>query len=570
MTDVTSEAPSLSGHALSSQVGPDSGVTSSASYFPALRVYMGISLALLVVMTVAHANPVLSMISAVAPLIVYHVYYLAPRARHGLGQSAVDSVYYFGFLVTLAALAASAVSLSLGGAKLEMSRVAFQFGLGLLATGYAVFARMHLTSLVSWVEEEEQEAVMNRIVIASRELATNVEMAASSYSRMVHEALARTESINETAWQIAEKQLLDVARAFDQQMREATAGAREALIEVRSLMNDAAFVNERQELSKCVRDTIEETTALASALRDLSTETRSVVQSTTDSGNAADALRGSIVHVRSELDGLAQSGGGLKQSVDQFARVYDSLASTTEDFGASFTAAKAHVAKTSPALQAMSEFAGQASAKFEGIVGAAESMMQASAGLSKAAGSTNELVHGLDLAAQTIPKLESACSSLIERLSGVSQQLDRLQTTSATLPASLDQTHEMTRELSGAVAQLKLAMQGAVVNTAELTRTATGQVQAFEQVQTLARGQGAVDHAVQQLEMLLQRLSAALDSLPGQIETSCGTLSGVMARAAADMETGLSRQGEVATLFSQRMVDAAQVVLDGTRKAAAA
>jgi hypothetical protein len=49
-----------------------------------------------------------SILFGICPLIWYHLGYLVPRARKGLTQAAIDSVYYFGFVLTLSALALSA------------------------------------------------------------------------------------------------------------------------------------------------------------------------------------------------------------------------------------------------------------------------------------------------------------------------------------------------------------------------------------------------------------------------------------------------------------------------------
>src|SRR4051812_18321375 len=123
-------------------------------FFPALRNLALLSFAFLIGATVLRQPPWIATLGGVAPLVWYHVGYLSPRARAGLSQSAIDSVYYFGFLITIAALGVSAVSLAASGGKASMDAVAYQFGLGLFATGYAVFARMHLTSISTWLDEQ--------------------------------------------------------------------------------------------------------------------------------------------------------------------------------------------------------------------------------------------------------------------------------------------------------------------------------------------------------------------------------------------------------------------------------
>jgi hypothetical protein len=140
--------------------------------------------------SVMRLPPWVAMLGGSAPLLYYHLAYLTPRAKKGLAQAAIDSVYYFGFLVTVAALAVSAVSLAVTDGKAPLTEIAFQFGLGLLATGYSVFARLHLTSISTWVEEASPEAVLDRYVVRSRELVTNVELASEQFVSLANNLMS--------------------------------------------------------------------------------------------------------------------------------------------------------------------------------------------------------------------------------------------------------------------------------------------------------------------------------------------------------------------------------------------
>jgi methyl-accepting chemotaxis protein len=61
-----------------------------------------------------------------------------------LSQDAIDSVYYFGFLITIEILAICIFKVTQISDGLDIKAVALQFGAGLLATGIALFGRMVL------------------------------------------------------------------------------------------------------------------------------------------------------------------------------------------------------------------------------------------------------------------------------------------------------------------------------------------------------------------------------------------------------------------------------------------
>jgi uncharacterized protein YukE len=92
-----------------------------------------------------NSNPVLVFLAGLLPLIFYH---LSLQLHKGfLTQNKVDSVYFFGFLVTLATLGSSAYILSVEGAG-AISIVGAQFALGLLVTGYGLWARITLQNKI--------------------------------------------------------------------------------------------------------------------------------------------------------------------------------------------------------------------------------------------------------------------------------------------------------------------------------------------------------------------------------------------------------------------------------------
>jgi hypothetical protein len=177
----------------------------SKTYFKTLSVCMLISVLLLAATTFLHLPPWVALICGAAPLSYYHLGFLAPRAKSGLNQAAIDSVYYFGFLVTIAALGVSAVTVALNGAAANVNTVVYQFGVGLFATGYAVVARMHLSSLASPLDAVSPEAIMDRYIKRSLDMVDNVDTAVVRLSDFSQTVMTKTSEVTEAARNTAEK-----------------------------------------------------------------------------------------------------------------------------------------------------------------------------------------------------------------------------------------------------------------------------------------------------------------------------------------------------------------------------
>jgi hypothetical protein len=223
------------------------------SYFQRMFVCVLISILLLAGSTVFKLGPMAAMVAGLAPLVYYHLFYLRPQAKSGLSQTAIDSVYYFGFLVTVTALGISAIAIANSGSSDNLSTVIYQFGVGLFATGYAVVARMHLTSISTLVDEASPEAIMDRYVKRSIELVTNVEMASEQLSQFSASIMKKTAEVTETARITVEKTMVDAGKAFEAEIRSTLETARDSLTTIRGLVNDTSFIAEREELARSMK-----------------------------------------------------------------------------------------------------------------------------------------------------------------------------------------------------------------------------------------------------------------------------------------------------------------------------
>lgn len=119
------------------------------------------------------------LVAGVLPLAVYHLMLSREKV---LSPGEIDSIYYFGFLVTVITLVTTAISIALDTSKKpDMQWILLQFGLGLVATGYALFARLLLMSKASSEVEVD-------VVEASQKLVASVTEVSDKFNIAGHEA----------------------------------------------------------------------------------------------------------------------------------------------------------------------------------------------------------------------------------------------------------------------------------------------------------------------------------------------------------------------------------------------
>ncbi|MFM2084323.1 MAG: hypothetical protein RLY95_1141 [Pseudomonadota bacterium] len=132
-------------------------------------------------------SQMLSLLFGILPLCLYHI---SLSKKTELSSTEVDSVYYFGFLVTVITLISTALSIGIAQTALDLRWILFQFGLGLIATGYALFARLLLAN-------KSASQVEINIVDSSRQLVESVSRVAGKFDEAGFHTAAFVEHIQE-------------------------------------------------------------------------------------------------------------------------------------------------------------------------------------------------------------------------------------------------------------------------------------------------------------------------------------------------------------------------------------
>ena len=539
------------------------------SFFARLQTCAFISFALLTAATALHLPPWAAMLGGGAPLVYYHVFYLAPRAKQGLSQAAIDSVYYFGFLITIAALGVSAVSLAVNAGKVPMNDIAFQFGLGLLATGYAVLARMHLTSISTWVDEASPEAVLDRYVQRSRELVTNVEMASEQFVQLSSNLMIKSQEVADTARRTTEKSMLDVARMFDEELRGTLASARAGLTEIRGLVNETSFVQEREALVRSVKVTLDAVTTLNKALEEFALRAGEGARTSQATTVTSSALNDSLTTFHANLERMSAPDGPLLGSAKSLGEAQSAVSEGTQKMGevvGALTEMTGTVSGLGSTYKHIKTLSMKANEQMEALVISAERLDGATQHIERSAAATSGLALGLERANIALPSLGQQAETLDARLGELTKTMSAVEQHLGGLPKPVDAVLNLSVELTGTLGAVAQVLQTISAEAKTLAGHSAQHARSLEQAQQATLGTRELQATTDSAQMLISRLGATVDRLNESLAVSTGTLKTAVDTATTSLEIDVKRSAETARLFSERLTDVVQIIIDRTRE----
>lgn len=396
------------------------------SYFGVLCACIAVSV---FVLALGHFDPTwpiwihgVLMAGALAPLAFYHVGFLWLGDGRKGGPGAIDSVYYYGFLLTVGALALSAMDLALQ--RGDTNVVLFNFGLGLAATGYAVLARLHLLSMA----DAEEDAVAAPLSYTERSgaLLNDLELATvriREFSETVQREIVAT---HRSALAEADKRLLDTASSLDDQLKVSFGSATGALNDVRNLVREVSFEAERVDLKTAVADAVKSTKKLGVSIAELADQTKTSAEAAKHSGDSLAQLRDSVSRLSESIETLGGPQGSLVSASQSLTLAAASSERATQATNKSFEALNglaSELADVSGAIGKMRQFADATSGHFAQMSVAAGQAEQALSQLAQVSGSGRSVANGLTEASEALPQLAERSRALATSLASLKESL---------------------------------------------------------------------------------------------------------------------------------------------------
>jgi methyl-accepting chemotaxis protein len=538
------------------------------NFFATLIVCASTSFVLLVAATFLRLPPWAGMLGGGLPLVYYHFAYLFPRAKKGLSHAAIDSVYYFGFLVTIAALGVSAVSLAVSGGKEPLNNIAFQFGLGLLATGYAVLARMHLTSITTYVDEASPEAVLDRYIQRSRELVTNVELASTQFVELANNLMSKSEMVAETARLSTEKSMLEVARMFDEQLRGTLASARHGLTEIRGLVNETSFVQEREELIRSVKLTLECVAHLNKALLEFAQRSTEGARTSESVSSSSAALNDTLIAFHQNLEKIGGKDGKMVAAAQTFTEAQSAVTKSTQGLTEvvnGLDEASHTVLGIGSTFKSIKTLTTKAVEQMEALVNSTERLDDATRNITNSAVATNHLANSLDRTTAALPLLGERAEALEKQLESLGTVAGFVEQQLESLPRPAEEAVALSVELKGALGAVQQVLAAASAQAKELAGHSAAGAQSLEQVHKLSSDVAALQTTTESVNTVLASLASTVERLHENLSASTGTLKTALATATESLETDVSRSSRAARMFGERLTDVAQIIIDHSK-----
>ncbi|MDW3688453.1 hypothetical protein RA280_43380 [Cupriavidus sp. CV2] len=145
----------------------------------------------------------------------YYFYELWKRARQeGLSQTAIDSIYYFGFIITIFSLSASVFRVWLFGFGTDIGALVGHFAVGLLATGMALMFRMVLTAQTEALNAKDLGETVEDYIRRVDVLVAKVEASAANFEGLAASLQERTEKVVSDAHLAFSQGLSESAKIF--------------------------------------------------------------------------------------------------------------------------------------------------------------------------------------------------------------------------------------------------------------------------------------------------------------------------------------------------------------------
>jgi methyl-accepting chemotaxis protein len=504
----------------------------------------------------------LVMLPGIAPLGWYHFKVLMPKAESGLPQAAIDSVYYFGFLVTVAALCISALMVGLHGAAASIDTIVMQFSAGLVATGYAVAARLHLQSRVSGTSETTLEEVMDKYVHKSIALVENVEQASQRLSEFSQKIVERTIEAAELTRLAANEKMLDVATQFSEQMSEALESARQGVHEFRVVMNSTAFAAERQQYIDSVKESVHAVRALNAGIAELVIKTQEKVKLTQQDITASTNLSGRLnefalqVKELSGPQGLGASATSLKDSCDSVNAAHATLTEATQTLQQLMET----VELSSDTLEQVRKISKRASEQFDKLSDTSERVGNAAAQVESLAESAKNLarhVKTFDAVVETVSgtaedfaanleKAQTASSALDARVTQLPAQAEAIETFGARIGRSLEAIADQAEHARNSSETL-------AHSSASASRALEGAVRLGDSVTTLEGSMVA-------LHKMFSDLGASVTNAQNAMHEASVEARDRLAESAQRLDQDIQRSATSVTVVAERLGEATRAL----------
>lgn len=487
-------------------------------YFPKLMKLLGLSAVIFILSLTPVAPPFLSVLG-IGPLVYYHLKILVPATKHGLSPTGIDSVYYFGFLITVVALAISAIHIASNAEQTSIGTVVLHFGLGLFATGYAVFARMHLNSLATATGLLSEEQIMDRYVQRSAKLVDHIETSTTKLATFATEIIARTAATAEVIQQTAEQNMRRTSEGFAKDIAKILGDVQAALNGIQQLVTDPSTQAARTRFNTELRETYQAASQLNASMGELAKRTAEESQQRVESLAATKNLALYLQDFSRKVQALGAADGAIALSARTLGEVSGGLESSTRTVIRALDELKEVgrlVQDTGPTFVKMRTITKKATEQLETLADVTEHFRTAGENVQFASDASAALNGELGRMRDIFPALSASGKNLTSAFDTAERTTRVLEERIAALPHGLDAVQALRQSMTTALNQVTEDLRNVTEHVRQVRENGTLNVGAVDSANALMAGAARLDDTV---ASILQRLSDLLEAI-GSVNTA--------------------------------------------------
>lgn len=497
-------------------------------YFPKLMKLLGLSALIFIVSSAPIAPPFLSVLG-IGPLVYYHLKILVPASKDGLSPTGIDSVYYFGFLITVVALAISAIHIAGNAEQTRIGTVVLHFGLGLFATGYAVFARMHLNSLVTATSVLSEEEILDRYVQRSAKLVEHIETSTTKLASFATEIIARTAASAEVIQQTAEQNMRRTSEGFAKDIAKILGEVHGALNGIQQLVTDPSTQAARARFNTELRDTYQASSQLNASMGELAKRTAEESQQRADTIAATKNLALHLQDFSRKVQTLSAADGAFALSAQTLGEISGGLQSSTRTVVHALNELKEVgrlVQDTGPTFVKMRTLTKKATEQLETLAEVTDHFRTAGENVQFAADASEALNVELSRMRDIFPTLSASGKNLTSAFDTAERTTRGLEERIAALPQGLDAVHALRQSMTLALNQVTEDLRNVTEHVHQVRESSASEDSAANGAGALLDGAARLDDTVASILQRLADLLEAIGSVNAAIqETSEGLKS---------------------------------------------
>lgn len=530
--------------------------------------YFLISLALLIVSHITHLPPLLGLALGIAPLMIYHFFFLSPKAKKDeLTQPAIDSVYYFGFLITVASLGLSAVSIATSGDETDFNNVIFQFGVGLIATGYAVIARMHLISIQAQADAKNTEEAMESFVKRSMTLTQAVDEATTKMETLTATLIERTKKMHEENNLEFQNSMKESAHAFKNELQSIFELTQKNMSEISSFIAESQLKAERMELAESVKANISATNDCTESLMKYKSQIELTNNELKLTASASDTLNTALIDLKNSTDDLSSENGGINKlnhgltyanvemmkNGQELTAAYESLNNfrlVAQDSAPAFKVLRTGSKKVQDQLAELDDI----------LVKFKNSLMQ----ISNEHNNTEIVLNTLANASKIMPTLDLSITQLNDSFHKTNQIVQSVNQELTALPSNAKSINEHNNLISESVSTTVNAFEQIHTHSTNIVSSANSIKLVYEETQNLIDNTKQLKDLIAQISTDFSSFSSSLKLANSTIEESAKGIKASIGNSSKELEDDLKRSTEAAGLLTHKLIDIAEAIIEKT------